>query len=134
MDEKTLQLFDESFQRCNNDPRFLDLFYETFLDSSPKVREKFANTNFVRQKRALRASLYTMLLAAQDGPDKYLKKLSDRHGSKDLNVGAEYYDLWLDSLLSTAQQCDPLFSPEIREAWEQVMLVGVKYLCAHYND
>jgi len=79
MEERILKCFDESFQRCCAEPRFLDIFYDRFLASSSKVREKFAKTDFVRQKRALRASLYLILLAAQDerdGPSRYLRDRS----------------------------------------------------------
>jgi len=137
MDEQILRCFDESFQRCCAEPRFLDIFYDAFLASSPKVREKFARTDFVRQKRALRASLYLILLAAQDepdGPSKYLRDLAHSHGATRLNVGAELYDLWLDSLLAAVKQCDPRFDAAVEDAWEQVMMVGIRYLCTHYND
>ena len=65
MNETILATFDESLKRCNAVPEFLDRFYEKFLASSPKVKEKFANTNFVSQKRALRASLHLLLIAAE---------------------------------------------------------------------
>ena len=64
MDPAVLEIFDRSLGRCNARPGFLDRFYERFLSMSPKVREKFAKTDFVRQKRALRASFHMMLLAA----------------------------------------------------------------------
>ncbi len=137
MDERTLTTFGESLQRCSAHPDFLDLFYEAFLGSSPKVREKFANTDFVKQKRALHASLNLMLRAAREedlGPPRYLDDLARRHGSHDLDIGAEYYDLWLDSLLATVSVCDPKASEEVRQAWEKVMGVGIRYLCARYND
>ena len=137
MDKATLDLFDESLRRCNARPGFLDLFYENFLASSPKVKEKFANTDFVRQKRALRASLHVMLLAAEDeeqGPERYLRDLAARHSRSQLDIGAELYDLWLDSLLATVREIDPRFSPEVEEAWERVMGVGIRYLLSHYHD
>lgn len=136
MDKAILKTFDDSLQRCNANPAFLDRFYETFLDSSPLVREKFAHTDFVRQKRALRASLQTMLLVAEDeatGPERYLRDLAKRHSHDELNIGGELYDLWLDSLLSTVKECDPAFSPEVGKAWEAVMMVGVHYLLSQYN-
>jgi hemoglobin-like flavoprotein len=52
---------------------------------------------------------------------------------KELNVGAELYDLWLDSLLETVEECDPEHSPEVRHAWEEVMMVGIHYLTVRYN-
>ena len=137
MDGSTLSTFDASLQRCNADPRFLDLFYEAFLASSPKVREKFKNTDFVRQKRALRASLQLILLAAtgeSGGPERYLKDIATQHSARHLAIGAELYDLWLDSLLATVQECDPQFTPDVSAAWEAVMMVGIHYMCTRYNQ
>jgi len=135
MDEKILRTFEESLRRCNAVQGFLDCFYERFLASSPKVREKFAITDFVRQKRALRASFHYMLLAAEDeekGPEKYLKDLAELHSRREFNIGSEFYDLWLDSLLATVKECDPEFGPEVEEAWESVMMVGIRYMLSRY--
>jgi hemoglobin-like flavoprotein len=136
MDKSTLKIFDESLRRCNAVPGFLDTFYDKFIASSPKIKEKFADTDFVRQKRALRASLHLMLLAAEDdqAPERYLKDLAVRHGRHQLNVGAELYDLWLDSLLATAKACDPEFTADVEDAWEKVMMVGIGYLLSHYDS
>lgn len=136
MDETTLKAFETSLARCTADPGFLDRFYGTFLASSPKVQEKFARTDFVTQKRALHASFSLMLRAAQNegsGPPAYLEDLARRHGAQDLAVGAELYDLWLDSLLATVQASDPEWSPGVGRAWEQVMGIGIAYLCSRYH-
>ena len=136
MDPTTLEVFDRSLRRCDALPYFLDVFYTKFLDSSPDIAKKFVNTDFVRQKRALRASLHHLLLAAQDqekGPDAYLAEVAERHGVGHLDIGAELYDFWLDSLLATVKECDPEFSPEVEKAWEDVMMVGIRYLCASYH-
>lgn len=136
VDETTLQILDDSLHRCAANPEFLDLFYENFLSSSPDVREKFADTDFVRQKRALMASFHLMLLAAEDekhGPERYLKDLALRHGKSQLDIGSYHYDLWLDSLLETVRECDSECSPVIEQAWERVMGVGIDYMLEHYN-
>ncbi len=136
MDQAVLATFDGSLARCTSQSRFLDLFYEKFLASSPKIREKFKDTDFVRQKRALKASLHMILLAASDegaDPGKYLRDVAEKHSARQLNVGAELYDLWLDSLLETVEECDPEYTPEVRKAWEEVMMVGIHYLTVRYN-
>jgi len=135
INERTLETFGDSLHRCNGNPAFVDRFYEIFLASSPKVKEKFAQTDFVRQKAALRASLDAMLLAAkspQTNPQQYLRDLAERHSSRQLNIGAELYDLWLDSLLAAVKEFDPKNSPEVQEAWEKVMMVGISYLLSRY--
>jgi hemoglobin-like flavoprotein len=125
----------KSLRRCSSQPHFFDRFYERFLASSPKVREKFAHTDFVRQKRALGASLHLILLVAQD-PDKdaerYLSEVAERHSSRQLGIGAELYDLWLDSLLATVRELDPQFGPEVEQAWEDAMAIGIRFLCSRY--
>jgi hemoglobin-like flavoprotein len=137
VDEAIIKTYDESLKRCNARPGFLGSFYERFLASSPVVKEKFANTDFVRQKRALRASLQLMVLAAQDetkGPERYLRDVATSHDRAHLDIGAGLYDLWLDSILATVKEYDPEFSPEVENAWEQVMTVGIQYLVSHYNE
>jgi hemoglobin-like flavoprotein len=136
MDEKVVAAFDESLRRCDTNPNFLDIFYEKFLASSPKVQAKFANTDFSRQKRFLRASFYLILLASEDekhGPERYLKYLAARHSASDLNVGAHLYDLWLDSLLQAVRECDPDYRPEVEEAWEEMMGIGIRYMLEHFH-
>ena len=136
MDEKVMVTFDESLRRCDTNPSFLDIFYEKFLASSAKVREKFARTDFVHQKRALRGSLHMMLLAAENedkGPDKYLRDLAISHSRPHLDIGAELYDLWLDSLLQAVKECDPEYSPEVEEAWEEMMGIGIRYMLEHFH-
>lgn len=136
MDEKTIELFEQSLRRCDANPEFLDIFYDRFLASSPKVKKRFANTDFHRQKRLLRASFYLILLASEDpkdGPERYLGHLATRHSTKDLDVGAELYDLWLDSLLASVKECDPEYSEAVEEAWEKMMGIGIDFLLSRYH-
>ena len=136
VDEKTTQIFEQSLRRCDSKPDFLDIFYEKFLASSPKVAERFADTDFHRQKRLLRASFYMILLASEDpenGPEQYLSHMAARHSAKDLDVGAELYDLWLDSLLASVKECDPDYDEEVEHAWEKMMGVGIDFLLSRYH-
>ena len=135
MDRNTLKTFEKSLMRCSGCATFMDRFYAIFLASSPKIQEKFAGTDLIRQKRALRASLHLMLLVAGDGengPEHYLKDLAEIHSSRQRNIGADLYELWLNSLLTTVKESDPRCSPEIERAWEEVMRIGIRYLLAHY--
>ena len=132
----TLAVFEASLKRCEARPDFFDVFYGNFLSSSPDVAEKFLGTNFARQKELLRTSLHHLLLVARDpkqGPDPYLQEVAVRHGAGGLAIGAHMYDLWLDSLLETVRACDREYSQEVAKAWEEVMMIGIHYLCANYE-
>ena len=135
MDEQVLSTFSDSLERCTAKPDFEERFYEIFLASSPKVTEKFATTDFRKQKLALRASFHTMLLAVRDGEsglEKHLGELAERHSRRQLNIGSELYDYWLDSLLATVRQFDSEYSPDVEKAWERMMGVGIEYLLSRY--
>lgn len=136
IDETTIRTFDASLRRCDATPGFLDRFYDRFLASSPKVREKFVNTDFERQKRLLRASFYLILMAAEDpdgDPGVYLDKIAIRHSAGDLDIGAELHDLWLDSLLEVVEECDPAYDSDVEDAWERMMGIGISYMLHRYH-
>jgi hypothetical protein len=50
-----------------------------------------------------------------------------------LDIGAELYDFWLDSLLETVKESDPQWDTQVGKAWEEVMMVGIHYLTVRYN-
>ena len=134
--KKNIEVFESSLRRCDRDPQFLDYFYDRFLASSPKVKEKFAKTDFAKQKRLLRASFYLMVLVAEDpkyGPERYLDHLAARHSRQDLDIGSELYDLWLDSLLAVVRECDPQCNAEVEEAWEAMMQIGIGFMLSRYH-
>jgi hemoglobin-like flavoprotein len=135
MDANTLKTYEDSLERCSANPDFFARFYDIFLASSPKVAEKFVNTDFVKQRKALEASLHMMVLAVKDereGLGERLRDLADYHSSRQLNIGAEMYDYWLDSLLAAVKEMDPEYSQAVHDAWERVMLIGIEYMLSRY--
>jgi hemoglobin-like flavoprotein len=135
MEERIIHTYELSLDRCAANPAFFERFYQIFIASSPKVAAKFAQTDFERQMKALEASLHLMIKAVRDdrsGMDAYLKDLADRHSCRDLNIGSEFYDYWLDSLLATVKEFDPAYDESVRDAWERVMLVGIEYMLSRY--
>lgn len=136
MNGTTVEIYRDSLRRCSGKEGFLDRFYVKFLSSSPLVRKKFEGTDFVRQKRVLRASLDMMAQAVEDrerGPEHYLQDLAARHSRVQLDIGSALYDFWLDALLSTVSEFDPEFGPDVESAWEDVMSFGIRYLLSQYD-
>ena len=84
----------------------------------------------------LQASLQLLLVAAQDDgkrPTPYLDEVAARHSASQMAIGAELYDLWLDSLLATVREVDSAWNAAVEQAWENVMTVGIAYLVSRYN-
>lgn len=134
MDPKSLEAFVGSLSRCLENPSFLDRFYERFVASSPEVAEKFKNTDFGRQKIALRQSLYLMVMATEGGEAAvpYLERIARRHGREDLNIRPELYDLWLDALIETAREHDPDFDDAAEATWRQLIRPGMEIMRSKY--
>jgi hemoglobin-like flavoprotein len=125
-----------SLGRCIENPAFLDCFYELFMASSEEIRKKFEATDFARQKKMLRDSLYVMLVAAGTtrGPaHKELEKLADRHSRSQLGIKPEWYDIWLTSLLQAVAEYDPEYRPELADAWRESLQDGIYIMRSRYE-
>lgn len=98
------------------------------------MAEKFATTDFARQKEALRLSLRMMAMASVggDAADLYLEYIARHHDRHHLNIEPEYYDLWLEALVDTVRECDPEFDATVEQAWRSVLRYGIDYMISHY--
>jgi truncated hemoglobin YjbI len=108
----------ESLGRCVACETFLQRFYELFMASSEEVAELFRKTDFERQKRVLRDSLYVMLVAAGTtrGPaHDELERLAKLH--RDMAVTGDMFALWLDALIEAAREHDTHFTDELEHDW-----------------
>lgn len=126
--------FSRSLSRCIGNPRFLDRFYELFINSSEAVAGKFRDTDLERQKRALSSSLYAMVMASEGGEAAiaYLDQIARRHGRQDLDIPAEMYDQWLECLIRAVRESDPEFTPEVEQVWRGMMRFGIQFMRDRY--
>lgn len=132
--DSAVAAYNASLDRCTRQPGFLDRFYELFLASSEEVREKFRETNFDRQKEALRMSLYMMLTAHEWSVecDAHLEEIAERHSRRQLNIPPHLYDLWLQCLLRAVGECDPVYCEEVEAAWIRVLQPSIDLLKSRY--
>ncbi len=135
--EQHAEQFNDSYERCIENPKppgFLHRFYEIFLSSSEEVAAKFKNTDFERQTRVLKASLYYMMLSCNGSPAAmaHLQRLARLHSRKQLDIRPELYDLWLTSLLQTVREYDPRFGQQTEVAWRHVLGYGIAFMKSRY--
>ena len=127
--------FRRSLARCREKEDFADLFYQRFMDSSEEVRAKFAATDFAVQKVRL---LESLALAADviDGDAAAMRHLHERaqsHSRRGLAIEPHLYDLWLESLVATARQCDNAFGDDTETARRTVLGHIIGYMQAHFD-
>ncbi len=128
------RIFNHSRARCEKEDRFLDRFYEKFTATSPEISEKFANTDFTRQKQALALSLKMISLASKGGDeaDLYLGYIATRHDRHHLNIKPELYDFWVDTLIDTVRETDSQYDDDVERAWRSTLAYGIDYMKSHY--
>ena len=129
-----LEQFNESLDRCTGAPPFFDRFYEVFLGSSDEVAKKFEQTDFVKQKQALKSSLYLIMMAAEGREDTqaHLERLAQIHSRGERDIAPELYELWLDSLLKVVLEFDPFFTLELDRIWRKAMHIGIDFMIERY--
>ena len=133
MDESDAELFNGSIERCARKPDFLHRFYTLFLASSETVAKKFEHTDFRKQARLLRTTLYIMMLASNASErNVHLERLAKLHSRAELNIRPELYDLWLDRLVQAVSEFDPLFDPKTETAWRRMLQPGIKFMKSRY--
>lgn len=128
------ELFLNSLRRCLEFEYFIPTFYERFLSSSDEVAEKFKGTDFRRQNRMLVKSL-ELAAAATSGDTDGLRELSERAKSHDrhhLDIAPKLYDLWRDTIVSTARNTDPAWDDEVEKAWNLTLDYVIKYMVRSY--
>ena len=130
MNEADLALFLDSFERCIQIDRFIKVFYEIFIGSSEEIPVFFVETDFAKQRRILKASLYEMVAvsARRTADPSALSALTQRH--RELKIQPHHYELWMQSLISAVAECDPYFNPDIARVWGDAFQVGINYMKA----
>ena len=133
MNERDIELFNDSFERCSCSPEFLRRFYTLFLASSDTVARKFEHTDLRAQARMLKTSLYMMMSATYESERiVHLERLARRHSRADLDIEPGLYDLWLDRLVQAVTEFDPMFDDEIGTAWRRVLQPGIEFMKSGY--
>ncbi len=126
--EEDIRIFNDSLDRLIAHPGSLERFYERFIGGSERVAKLFEGTDFERQKRALKASLYTAMLAADNNQPAIdqLQQLAQSH--HEMGVEAEHYDFWLNCLLATVRECAGSLDARTERAWRSVLAVAISIM------
>lgn len=136
MDQQLVEKVSQSFGRCLGKPNFMDDFYDIFLKSSSRIAPMFANTDFEKQKAILRSTISYVIMHAKDENAAYaktkLEQVGDIHSRGKINVDPSLYPFWVNSLVAAVKKNDDQFSPELEDAWKQVVTPALDMLKAKY--
>ncbi len=123
-----------SFQRCEAAGNFPKTFYDNFLASSAEIAPLFANTDFSKQHKLLRASAYMLVTRDVSEPKsrEAIERIGQSHSRHALNIAPKFYEYWLTSLCETIRQMDPYWTVEVDKAWRERVTPGMQLITAAY--
>ena len=61
-----------------------------------------------------------------------MDKVRDRHNKNNLDIKPEYYDYWLNSLITVVFTSDPGFTPELEQHWRTTMRHVINHITSGY--
>lgn len=133
--EQSMKELKASFGRCLANGDFFNTFYGLFLNSSPKIAEKFKNTDLAHQINMVRSSVNCMILFAKE-PDvmrRNMASLAKRHSKQNLNISPDLYGFWLGSFLQAVRKHDSQCTDELISAWKNVLQPGIDFFVQQYE-
>ena len=124
----------QSFARCEAAGDFAETFYNTFINASPAIAPFFAQTEFGRQRKLLRDSVYLMVTQDVSDPEMraLLDKLGNLHSRAGRNIAPKLYELWLDCICATVKELDPEWSQSLEDHWRVRLRAGMQIIMAAY--
>ena len=123
-----------SFGRCEANGNFAETFYNNFLNSSPEIAPYFAATDFEKQRKVLRQSVYMMVTndVADPGMRDMLGNLARIHSRAWRDIHPKLYELWLDGICKAASTLDPEWSEDLERKWRVRLRDGMQIIMAAY--
>ena len=122
----------QSYGRCCNRDEFFVDFYSYFMGSSDAIRQRFVNTDMPAQRHLLRAGILQLVLHARGMSDRKLKALGESHDRTGYIIPPEWYNLWLDALMTTVRKHDPEYTPDLDRAWRDALGPGIEIIRGAY--
>ncbi len=125
----------QSYGRCLREKNFIERFYEIFLDSHQEIRPMFAETDFQKQRMALRRGISAAIAHASGSSlsRSTMGQMAHAHSRKGhAPVRPDLYPCWLDSLVKAVEETDPEATPELIARWRKGMKVVIDDFVRHY--
>ena len=125
------ELFDASYARVFGEgvglgeaaTPFFESFYRHFLTDTT-VADAFRNSDMTRQVAMLRKSFFHLVaFYLSHEPTAELTRIALLHHT--IGISADFYDLWLDALVSAVREFDPDCDTSVELAWRLALTPGI---------
>jgi len=131
------KLFHDSYLRCvvSDQDGFFKRFYQLFMAADPVISKMFSNTNMDRQISLLQESLLHMIdFSNSKVANERMQRIAAYHGSRELDIPVQMFDLWMDRLIATVRERDTRFNSHIETAWKVFLAPGIAFMKSHCSS
>lgn len=132
------EIVEKSYERCHGSGMFVYSFYRNFMRLSPGVREKFKNSQWDRQTKLLDEAIKQLILFFYEpslATAERILQLGKSHAKVGgMDIDPELYRPWLEALVMAVAEHDPEFTPQIENAWREVMRHGIIVMQSLYSE
>jgi hemoglobin-like flavoprotein len=125
----------QSYGRCLREKNFIERFYEIFLASHSDIAPMFAQTDFQKQRMALRRGISAAIshAAGSSISSRTISQMAQTHSRHGRSpVPTHLYPYWIDSLLQAIAEFDPETTPQLIERWRQGMTIVIHAFSKQY--
>lgn len=116
----------QSYGRCLRDKNFIEHFYAVFMASHPDIPGMFADTDFQKQRLALRRGISVAIFHASGSTvvKRTTEQMADVHSRAGrCPVSPNLYPYWIESLVKVVAETDPEADERLLERWREAMCV-----------
>ena len=130
----TLEHVRQSYVRCRKTDDFFDAFYDNFARKSSAIGALFASTDMNRQNQLLNIAIENLLKfsTGDETAISQIDKIGHSHGNGKLDISADWYILWEESLLETIRETDPEVTSQLLVDWSEILEPGIKRIIELY--
>lgn len=126
----------QSYGRCLRDKNFIDHFYQVFMASHPDVAAMFANTDFQKQRLALRRGISVAIFHASGSTvvRRTTEQIADVHSRTGrCPVAPQLYPYWIESLITVIAETDEQADEALLGRWREAMGVVIGTFTRRYD-
>lgn len=113
----------------------MQTFYKNFLDSDPRIKPFFAQTDMNAQMTVLAKSMTFMLNYPTGDPiaARQFNLLGVTHSRNGMNIPPDLYSSWVESLIRALRQHDNQWSSELESSWRRQVAPGIEVMKNAYE-
>lgn len=135
---ESLEIVRLSYNRCCDEDKFFESFYENFLSHSEEIKSLFRNTDWTHQILLIKKALHSAILFAENNKNsiamRHMEAIAYTHSRSFMDIKPEYYPIWLEAMMQTIESFDPYFSPELNKAWREVLGFTINFMVSKYDS